>query len=228
MASSPSSIFSLLILLICGHITTASSSFSVEVDYCSGSADYAFTLLDASIDCSGGCSWGSSAQLSGVFEIQDELATMYPNVTIKAWARTLFSDTINLCSSGNLTSVYSNDTATCPESGIYEFSTYTTLPQPTAWKFTSNLYITVSTLFDFYDEDVVCTLSVISSNSFTNRFSSNDNSSFIASGAILLAGFAVHGFRKRRRRIAAEDNCDDIHASVMSRFDLMTNSKATP
>lgn len=237
-----SDFLSALLILICAPLASASSSFSVEVDYCSGSADVPFTILDASIYCENGCSWGSSAEVSGVFEIQDGLPTQYPNITVKAWARTIYSGTLSLCD-GDLTSIAqgeNNETATCPDAGVYEFSTYATLPEPKAWKFTSSLYISISTLFDFVDEEVVCSFSVISSNSFTDRFTNNNkkkkknnnsrnysNRNYIASGAVLAAGLA-YGVRRRRRRIAAQDDCDDIHTNVMSRFDLMSNSKATP
>ena len=180
--------------------------------------------MSRKVDCSSGCSWGSQALIYGNFTIYDSSLNIYPNVTVSAWGQEAFASQIDLCdgsgSSTNSSNAYWYKTD-CPSEGTYKFSSYATLPNPSQWRFSASMFVTVSSIFDFDDEVVVCTFNVFSTTYCNGDGYGNSNNSynayFITSGAVVSFGAVAHGIRRRRRRIATAHDCNDIHKAVMSR-----------
>lgn len=226
----------------------AYSKLYASINSCtSSSSSNSFQLNDIYLNCgSSSCSWGSNALVEGMFTIgENGLETQYPNMTIDAWGSSSYQDVFDICG-GNTTDyrtsqyqylyqAYSH-TDKCPESGIYNFSTYVQLPRPSSWKaiFTRKFSSNVSAYLDFDGgEEYQCYIAVTSyyvpSTSSTSSASGEDDhdhddhkdgydwndtswySSYITSGAILVigGGSMFYGvLRHKRRQVRTLDSYD--------------------
>ncbi len=193
--------FVVFLFLLLAPCANAGQQFSVSVDACSGSGD-TFSLDSVSIVCDGFCYWGSTASFQGTFTIGESgVYTQYPTLSAKAWGMEIYnsnnSSSLDLC--GN---VQSTSGGSCPSEGTYTFVANATLPQSKSFSvFSSSMHMTVATLFDFTDEEVICSFSVTSTNWM---FSSSTSSAamFLFLGAAFCA-------KKRRRVVTSEDQAND-------------------
>ncbi len=184
--------------------STHASQFLVAIDSCSGSGD-TFSIDSVSVSCSSGyCSWGSNAVLSGKFTIGDSgVETQYPTLSARAWGLQIYNSDSNSTSDFNLCGNTTSTTgSSCPNSGTYKFGVATTLPNPRTFSvFSSSMKATVVTIFDFEDENVVCSFSVTSSSMWS--------SSSTSAAAFLVVGAALY-MKKRRRVVTLGEHRNEV------------------
>lgn len=117
-------------------------------------------------------------------------------------------DTLDLCENVNATS----SSGSCPDAGTYSFRVNATLPNPKTFSvFSSSFHMTVVTIFDFGDEDVLCSFSVTSRN-YMYGGSSGSSGTTTVSAVFLFLGAAI--CMKKRRRVVSSSDEDQEHEHV--------------
>lgn len=197
------------------------------VVYKRSQGDTSFVKMDsATVTCDGSsyCTWGSTAQVSGVFTIGTNLSSSTSEIITRGFGyRNTTYDEVDICDYVD-SSLYGSE---CPAAGTYGFSTEVTIPEGVkeSWytSFLENTFGKFELKFIFEDDDasVKCIFRLFTENSRRNRNRMN-------AGALLFVGAAAAAFgAKKRRRIVTAGSEELLDGEVSSNFEMMDTKHQT-
>jgi hypothetical protein len=234
--------FHILSLLLLSISYAKASNFTVALEKCKGDTDV-IHLDSLSITCDGSeyCTWGSVADLKGVFTIQFDLESSIADIKAKAFGYKKKYEGIDICSYVDNSL---NPDVSCPNAGTYSFDIPVTLPEEAKerWyhKFIKKTYYGKNDVkFDFeeIDTDVKCKAKVYAEGSEKKKgkkkkkkksksSDDDDDDDYVTSAAALvLVGAAAAFGINRRRRVETIGSSEGHDGEATSDFEMMGNNK---
>mmetsp|Transcript_7217 Transcript_7217/g.13713 ORF Transcript_7217/g.13713 Transcript_7217/m.13713 type:complete len:246 (+) Transcript_7217:113-850(+) len=238
--------FRILSILLLSLSYVQASNFTVALYKCKGDTDV--VMLDsATITCDGSeyCTWGSVAQVSGAFTIQEDLESSVAEVKAKAFGNKYFDDEIDICNYVQGPTI--PEGLTCPAAGTYGYSTEFTLPEEAKkkwyhWFIKKSYYGKNEVKFDFEEIDakVKCKFKVYAEGSEKKKGKKkkkskkssydDDDEDYVTSAAalVIVGAAAAFGINKRRRIFTAGGLSDEMNdGEATSDFEMMGNKDST-
>mmetsp|Transcript_7222 Transcript_7222/g.13718 ORF Transcript_7222/g.13718 Transcript_7222/m.13718 type:complete len:241 (+) Transcript_7222:113-835(+) len=231
--------FRILSILLLSLSYVQASNFTVALYKCKGDTDV--VMLDsATITCDGSeyCTWGSVAQVSGAFTIQEDLESSVAEVKAKAFGNKYFDDEIDICNYVQGPTI--PEGLTCPAAGTYGYSTEITLPvdPKEKWynKFLYKTYGKKEVKFDFEEIDakVKCKIYMYMEGSTEKEkkgkkkskkssYDDDDEDYVTAGAALVIVGAAAAFGINKRRRIVTGSGALLGEDQIGSNFEMMGN-----
>mmetsp|Transcript_4817 Transcript_4817/g.9186 ORF Transcript_4817/g.9186 Transcript_4817/m.9186 type:complete len:226 (+) Transcript_4817:109-786(+) len=200
------------------------NNFTVVYKRCKGDTDV-IKVDSATVTCddSAYCTWGSVAQVSGVFTILEDLTSSTADIVTRGFGyRNDTYEEVDICDYVES----SFDGAECPDAGTYSFSTQATFPSDVheSWysSFLENTFGKYEFKLSFEEDDIFvkCIFRLFTENSKRNRNNVN-------AGALIFVGVvaAAFGVTKRRRTIVSTSSEALLDGDVVSsNFEMMDRS----